>query len=393
MDSLTANDVDNRVECRPTPVSAGCGVGCSRVRVGPIEGEGMNVSATVWGVTLGAIALIFVLDVVIMGRRPRTVGIREAGLSVLFYVALSVVFGVGVWFAAGHAYGMEYFAGYVTELSLSVDNLFVFVVILSAFAVPRQHQLRVLQLGIIGALLLRFAFILIGAAALERFSWLFFLFGGFLLWTAWKLASEHGTEAEPEDNKVLRWVEKVLPTTTDYHGARFAVRLDGRRVFTPLAVVIIAVFLTDIMFALDSIPAIFGLTQETYLVITANAFALMGLRQMFFLLDGLLDRLIYLSLGLAVILGFVGIKLIAHASHEAGLDVPEISTGISLTVIVLTLAVTVIASLAKVRNAPEVYATHDVTGHHHPPGAALDELRAHGRHPQPASVEGVDQGP
>ena len=344
----------------------------------------MEVSSTAWGITLGALALVFLLDVVIMGRRPRVVSMREATLSVLFYVALSALFGVGVWLVAGGRYGMEYFAGYITELSLSVDNLFVFVVILSTFAVPREQQLRVLQLGIIGALVLRLIFILIGAAALERFSWLFFVFGAFLLWTAWKLASSHGTEAEPADNKILRWVEKVLPTTTDYQEGKYVVRVDGRRVFTPLAVVIVAIFLTDIMFALDSIPAIFGLTQETYLVVTANAFALMGLRQMYFLLDGLLDRLIYLSLGLAVILGFVGIKLILHALHEAGVDVPEISTPVSLSVIVLTLALTVIASLAKVREAPEVYATHDVTGHHHPPGAALQELQSHGRHPETA---------
>jgi len=350
----------------------------------------MDVSSTAWAVTLGGIALIFLLDVVIMGRRAHVVGIREAAISVLFYVGLAVAFGFGIWTVYGHQYGVEYFAGYITELSLSVDNLFVFVVIMSAFAVPQVHQLKVLQLGIIGALLLRFAFILIGAAALERFSWLFFVFGAFLLWTAWKLATSHGSEGQPTENKILVWVEKVLPTTTEYHDGKFSVILNGKRVFTPLAVVIVAIFLTDIMFALDSIPAIFGLTQETYIIVTANAFALMGLRQMFFLLDGLLDKLIYLSLGLAVILGFVGVKLILHAAHEAGLDVPEISTVTSLAVILVTLTVTVIASLAKVKQSPEVYATHDVTGHHHPAGAELEELREHGNHP--ATDEPEDPG-
>ena len=196
----------------------------------------MDVSSTAWAVTMGGIALIFLLDVVIMGRRPHVVGIREAAISVLFYVGLAVAFGFGIWMVYGHQYGVEYFAGYITELSLSVDNLFVFVVIMSAFAVPQVHQLKVLQLGIIGALLLRFAFILIGAAALERFSWLFFVFGAFLLWTAWKLATSHGSEGQPTENKILIWVERVLPTTTEYHGGKFSVTLDGKRVFTPLAV-------------------------------------------------------------------------------------------------------------------------------------------------------------
>ena len=348
----------------------------------------MDVGVTAWWLTIGGIALIFAFDFLVMGRRPQVVTLRQAATSVAAYVALAVLFGIGVWVLAGGQYGMEYFAGYITELSLSVDNLFVFVVVMSAFAVPRENQLRVLQLGIIGALVLRFAFILVGAAALARFSWLFFVFGAFLLWTAWKLATGHGTEAEPEENKVLTYVERVLPTTKDYHGARFTVQVNGKRVFTPLAVVIVAIFLSDIMFALDSIPAIFGLTRETYIVVTANAFALMGLRQMFFLLDGLLDRLIYLSLGLSVILGFVGSKLILHALHEYHIGhLPEISTVTSLLVIVLTLTVTVLASLAKVRRHPDVLTTHDVTGHHHPQGEELEQLRAIGRHPDPEPAE------
>jgi tellurite resistance protein TerC len=335
----------------------------------------VNVSLLTWILTLLGVALIFVIDFLVVGRRPHVVSMREATWSIVAYVALSCVFGLGIWFLAGGQYGTEYFAGYITELSLSVDNLFVFVVLMSAFAVPPELQLRVLQLGIVGALILRGIFILVGAIALSYFNWLFFVFGAFLLWTAWKLATEHGAEAEPEENKLLKRLERRLPTTTEYHGANFSVRLDGRRVYTPLAIVIAAVFLTDLMFAMDSIPAIFGLTREPYIVFTANAFALMGLRQMYFLLDGLLDRLIYLSLGLSVILGFIGIKLILHALHEYDVPVPEISTPVSLMVIVLTLAVTVLASLAKVRKDPNVYETHDVTGHHHPPGRHLEELR------------------
>ena len=351
----------------------------------------MNISGLTWGLTLGGIALIFVVDFMILGRGARIVGMREAGVTAGAYVLLAALFGVGLWIFAGSQYGAEFFAGYVTELSLSVDNLFVFSVILASFAVPREYQLKVLQLGIIGALVLRFAFIVVGAAALSYFTWLFFVFGAFLLWTAWKLATSHGTESDPEDSKIMRYVQKVLPTTTQYVDGRFTTRIDGRRVFTPLAVVIVSIFLTDIMFALDSIPAIFGLTQEAYIVFTANAFALMGLRQMYFLLDGLLEKLIYLSLGLSVVLGFIGVKLILHAAHEYGLAVPDISTPVSLMVIVITLVVTVLASLAKVRREPKVLETHDVTGHHHPPGEGLQhlaELHPEGQPHPPAPAPG-----
>jgi tellurite resistance protein TerC len=340
----------------------------------------MTVSPLVWAATLAGIVLVFVVDFVVVGRKPHVVGIREASVSVLLYVALAVAFGFGIWFTAGSQFGFEFFAGYITELSLSVDNLFVFVVIMSSFAVPQRHQLKVLQLGIIGALVLRGIFILVGAVLLSYFTWLFFVFGIFLLYTAWKLATEHGTEAEPENNKILKRIERVLPTTSTYHEGKFSIKVDGRKVYTPLAVVLVAIFLTDLMFAMDSIPAIFGLTQEPYIVLTANAFALMGLRQMYFLLDGLLDRLIYLSLGLAVILGFVGTKLILHALHEYGVPVPEISTVVSLIVIVVTLLVTVLASLAKVRKNPGVLQTHDVTGSHGGAmGKELEELRTRDR--------------
>jgi tellurite resistance protein TerC len=332
--------------------------------------------------TIAGLTLTFGLDILIMGRRPHVVSMREAALSVVGYVALAALFGGGLWLVAGGRYGAEFFAGYITELSLSVDNLFVFVVIMSSFAVPRAYQLKVLQLGIIGALLLRGLFIAVGVVALNYFTWLFFGFGAFLIWTAWKLATGHGSESDPKENKIVQWVGRRLPTTTEYHAGKYLVRRHGRRVFTPLAVVIAAIFLIDLMFAMDSIPAIFGLTREAYIVFTANAFALMGLRQMYFLLDGLLDRLIYLSLGLAVVLGFIGVKLILHAAHGYGLPVPEISTRFSLVVIVMTLLVTVAASLVKVRRSPEAYATHDASGPHHPSGADLEHVRAVGRHPQ-----------
>jgi tellurite resistance protein TerC len=354
----------------------------------------MTISPLVWAATLAGIVLVFVIDFVIVGRKPHVVGIREASVSVLLYVALAVAFGFGIWFTAGAQYGFEFFAGYITELSLSVDNLFVFVVIMSSFAVPQRHQLKVLQLGIIGALVLRGIFILVGAVLLAYFTWLFFVFGIFLLYTAWKLATEHGTEGEPENNKILKRIERVLPTTSTYHEGKFSIRVDGKKVYTPLAVVLVAIFLTDLMFAMDSIPAIFGLTQEPYIVLTANAFALMGLRQMFFLLDGLLDRLIYLSLGLAVILGFVGTKLILHALHEYGVPVPEISTVVSLIVIVVTLLVTVLASLAKVQKNPGVLQTHDVTGTHgSAAGKELEELRAREQHGARDSGSPSEPGP
>jgi tellurite resistance protein TerC len=347
----------------------------------------VDASWAVWAITIAGLAVIFGLDILLLGRRPHVVGMREAALSVLGYVALAALFGAGVWLVAGGRYGAEFFAGYVTELSLSVDNLFVFVVIMSSFAVPPAYQRTVLQWGIIGALLLRGLFIAAGAVALNYFTWLFFGFGAFLIWTAWKLATGPADHNDPTDNKVLRWIERRLPTTTVYHDGKYVVRRHGRRVLTPLAVVIAAIFLIDLMFAMDSIPAIFGLTRDAYIVFTANAFALMGLRQMFFLLDGLLDRLIYLSHGLAAVLGFIGVKLILQAGHQYGLPVPEISTSVSLAVIVTTLAVTVTASLVRVRRGPQTRTTHHLTGHHHhhhPPGAAFAHRPAADRHPRPA---------
>ena len=247
----------------------------------------------------------------------------------------------------GHHYASQFLAGYITEYSLSVDNLFVFMVIMSSFAVPEDHRHRVLTIGIVIALILRGILIVLGAAAIQRFAATFFVFGAFLLYTAITVWRSGDEEADPDGNALVRFVERRVPTTREYHGTKLSVVLDtGQRVITPMALVMLAIGTTDLLFALDSIPAVFGLTQEPYLVFTANAFALMGLRQLYFMLDGLLDRVIYLSKGLAIILGFISIKLIFHALHETtDLHVPEISTWVSLAVIITVLAVTTIVSL------------------------------------------------
>jgi tellurite resistance protein TerC len=264
------------------------------------------------------------------------------------------------WFY-GAQYGGEYFAGYITEKSLSVDNLFVFVLIMASFAVPRELQQKVLLFGIAFALVLRTVFILVGAAAIENFSWVFYIFGGFLVYTAYAQArgGGHTGEEDYHENGFLRLVRRILPTTQEYHSDKLTTKVDGKRLITPLFIALIAIGSADILFAVDSIPAIFGLTEETYLVFSANAFALLGLRQLFFLLDGLLDRLVYLAYGLAVILGFIGVKLLIHALHTNELPfinggehvtlVPEIPTWLSLTVILATLIVTTVASLARSR--------------------------------------------
>jgi len=250
---------------------------------------------------------------------------------------------------SGGQFAGEFYAGWLTEYSLSVDNLFVFVIIMAAFRVPRPYQQEVLLIGIVLALVLRGAFIAVGANALSHFDWLFYIFGAFLVWTAVGLI-RHDETAEFTENRVLRWVKRVLPTTDDYHGARLAVRKRGRWFFTPMLIVMVAIGTTDLLFALDSIPAIFGLTKESYLVFTANAFALMGLRQLYFLIGGLLDRLIYLSRGLAIILPFIGVKLILEALHHEGVSwATEIPIGVSLGFILGTLAVTTMLSLLKVR--------------------------------------------
>jgi tellurite resistance protein TerC len=310
------------------------------------------------------ILVMLAVDFVGHARTPHAPSIRESALWSAAYVAIAVVFGFVVLAAWGGGFAGEYFAGYITEKSLSVDNLFVFVLIMATFRVPRELQQKVLLLGISVALVLRTVFIFLGAALIENFSWVFYLFGAFLLYTAWSQARQ-GREHEEEfhENALLRLVRRVFPTTDDYVDGRMVVRRDGRRFITPLLVVMLAIGSADLLFAVDSIPAIFGLTQETYLVFAANAFSLLGLRQLYFLIDGLLDRLVFLAYGLAAILAFIGVKLVLHALHTNELpfvnggehvDVPEISTAVSLGYIVVVLGVTTVLSLwADRRRSPE----------------------------------------
>ncbi|PXY24994.1 MULTISPECIES: TerC family protein [Prauserella] len=311
----------------------------------------MNIPMWVWLVTIASLTAIICFDFYLVSRNPRHPSLRECTIWVSCYVGLAALFGVGVLVLAGPQYGGEFFAGWITEYSLSVDNLFVFVIIMSSFAVPREYRQKVLLIGIVIALLLRGLFIAVGAEAIARFDWLFYVFGAFLLYTAWKLLlHKDDDEDEFKENAVLRSAKKFLPATDEYSGAKLTIRVDGRRMVTPMLIVMIAIGTTDLLFALDSIPAIFGLTREPYLVFTANAFALMGLRQLFFLIGGLLDRLVYLSKGLATVLGFIGLKLIAETLHHHGVPwAPEVPILVSLGVIVGTLAITTIASLLKVR--------------------------------------------
>ena len=321
----------------------------------------MDVPFWVWAVTVAAVVAMLVFDLVAHVRTPHAPTLRESALWSVLYVGIAVVFGLLILWFYGAEYGGEYFAGYITEKSLSVDNLFVFVLIMASFAVPRELQQKVLLYGITFALALRTVFIFIGAAAIEQFSWVFYLFGAFLIWTAIAQARSGGHSGgdDYEENVILRLTRKVLPTTEEYHSDKLTAKLHGKRFITPLAIALVAIGSADILFAVDSIPAIFGLTQETYLVFAANAFSLLGLRQLFFLIDGLLDRLVYLSYGLAVILGFIGVKLLIHALHTNELPflnggehvtfIPEVPTWLSLTVIVGTLVVTTVASLAKDR--------------------------------------------
>lgn len=314
----------------------------------------MTVPIWVWGLTLIVLLVLFAVDLFLVDRHPHEVSMGEATRWVVCYLVLAGLFCAGLAYFAGGRYAGEFFAGYLTEYSLSVDNLFVFVVIMAAFGVPKIHEHKVLLFGVLAALFLRGAFIGVGAAAIAAFEWIFYLFGAFLVGTAYKLAvSGSGSEQGYTENIVLRWTRKILPMTAEYHGARTVVKVDGKRRVTPMLVVMLAIGTTDLLFALDSIPAIFGLTKEPFLVFTANAFALMGLRQLYFLIGGLLTRLVYLSKGLAVILGFIGVKLILEAMEGSGVDwAPHIGIPVSLGVIAGVLAVTVLASLIKVRHHP-----------------------------------------
>ncbi len=312
----------------------------------------LDVTTTVWIATVCAILLLFLIDLGMAITRPHEVGFREAVWTSVFFIALAIAFGVAFGFIAGWDFGKEYFAGYILEKSLSVDNLFVFVVIFASFAVPLQYRQRVLIIGIFMALILRVIFILLGAALLSAFSFMFVLFGLLLLFTAVQLFRHRNQDPSVEDNVVVSFARRRLPITDDYVEDRIVTRIDGRRMLTPMFLVLLAIGTTDILFALDSIPAIFGVTEEVYIVFVANAFALLGLRALFFLVTGLLDRLVYLSTGLAIILGFIGIKLVLHWGHKQSDAIPEIATTTSLVFILVVLTVTTIASIIKSRRDP-----------------------------------------
>jgi tellurite resistance protein TerC len=316
----------------------------------------VDVPTWVWWTTIIVTVSFLLFDVVISGRKPHEPSMREVSLALAFYISLAVAFGIGVWVLAGHDYGVQFFAGWLTEYSLSVDNLFIFIIIMAKFGVPRKYQQEALLIGIVLALVMRGVFIFVGAAAINQFSWIFYLFGFFLVYTAVKLAKEGSEDDDDyEENRLIKWVETHLPATDQWHGVSIIVKENGKRLITPMFLVVLALGTTDLLFALDSIPAIYGLTQEPYLVLTANIFALMGLRQLYFLIGGLLQRLVYLSYGLAVLLGFIGVKLILHAMHEN--EVPFINGGehiawapdipilVSLGVIIGILAITTVASL------------------------------------------------
>ena len=323
----------------------------------------MNVTPLVWLITIAVTIAFFVYEFFVHVRKPHEPSIGESARWSVFYISLALIFGVGIGIFSGWGFGGEYFAGYVTEKALSIDNLFVFLIIMSGFAVPKAYQQKVLMIGIIIALILRGVFIAVGATLIENVSWILYIFGALLLVLAWRQAfSNH--ETDPANGRLVKFARRILPITDDYHRDRISVKIDGKRFFTPMLLTIVAIGVVDIVFAVDSIPAVYGLTEEAYIVFTANAFALMGLRQLYFLIGGLLERLVYLAQGLAVILGFIGVKLVLHALHvnelpfvNGGQNVewaPEIPIWFSLLFIGLTIAVATFASLRKTRNDKNV---------------------------------------
>ncbi|HEX5090851.1 MAG TPA: TerC family protein [Nocardioides sp.] len=318
----------------------------------------MDVPAWLWWATIIVLVGFLLVDVLIIGRRPHVPTTREVSRDLAFYIGLAVLFGIGVWVFAGGEYGGEFFAGWLTEYSLSVDNLFVFIIIMTRLQVPRQYQQTALLVGIVIALVMRGIFIAVGAAAINQFSWIFYLFGLFLIWTAYKLVKDDDLdETQYDEPRIVKFARDHLQATSEWNGVKLFARVNGSRVITPMFIVVLSLGVTDLLFALDSIPAIYGLTDEPYLVFTANVFALMGLRQLYFLIGDLLKRLVYLSYGLAVLLAFIGVKLILHALHENELPfvnggepvhrAPELPIWVSLMTIVLILGVTTVASLAK----------------------------------------------
>lgn len=318
----------------------------------------MEVTPLVWIITVAVTVAFFIYEFFAHVRKPHEPTIAESARWSAFYIGLALLFGVGVGLVSGWTFGGEYFAGYLTEKALSIDNLFVFLIVMSSFAVPKIYQQKVLMIGIVIALILRGVFIAIGAALIENFTWVFYLFGALLLVLAWHQAFSHG-DSNVVDGRFMRFVRRHLPVTDEYHEDKLTVRKEGRRWVTPMLLTIVAIGFVDLIFAVDSIPAIYGLTEEAYLVFTANVFALMGLRQLFFLIGGLLERLVYLAQGLAVILAFIGVKLLIHALHKNELPfinggepitvIPEIPIWLSLLFIAGTIAVATAASLRKTR--------------------------------------------
>ena len=320
------------------------------------DSPAMQVSVTAWVVTIGVIVALLVLDLATSGRKPHEVTFRESTLWSIFYTLVGVGFGFWVWKSSGAEFGKEYFAAYVVERSLSVDNLFVFAIILAQFAVPAVYHQRVLLVGVVLALAFRTVFIFAGAAALHAFTASFVVFGGILVWTGIGLLRHWDQDPDPADNVAVKTVKRLMPVTSEYHGGALLVREGGRRVATPILLVMVAIGATDVLFALDSIPATFGVTREPFLVFAANAFALLGLRALFFLLQGLLKKLVYLSIALALILIFIGVKLVFVFTHEQFEWGPKISTNTSLAAIGAILAVATVASIAKTRRDPSATA-------------------------------------
>jgi tellurite resistance protein TerC len=314
----------------------------------------MDVPSWLWAATIVVLIGVIVVDLILVDRRPHPFGPNEALRWVIFYVSMAALFAVFISVYFGLQYGGQFVAGYLMEYSLSVDNLFVFMVIMGSFAVPPALQHRVLLVGIVIALILRGILIVIGAELIERFSGTFYLFGAFLLFTAWQVWTSEDEEPDPNGNGFMRWIGARVPTSPHYDGSRLTTRVAGRRALTPMAMVMLAIGTTDLLFALDSIPAVFGITSEAYLVFTVNAFALMGLRQLYFLLQGILGRLQHLNRGLAIILAFIGVKLVLEAVHETtSLDVPIIPVWFSLVFIVAVLAITALTSVYATRSKDE----------------------------------------
>ena len=316
----------------------------------------MNVTLLTWAIVVGAILALIVIDLLTISRKPHEVMFKEAAGWSIFYVGVAIAFGVWVWQSAGSVYGTEYFAAYLVEKSLSVDNLFVFIIILAQFKVPSIYHQRVLMFGVILALILRAIFIAVGAAALAVFSFTFVIFGAILIWTGVGLFKHWDEDPTPEDNFLVKVIRKRIAMTDKFDGSKAFTKINGKRIATPMFTVLIAIASTDLLFALDSIPATFGVTEEPFLVFTANAFALLGLRALYFLLKGLLDKLIYLSLGLSIILMFIGVKLIMTYLHETWVQIPKIPTLTSLAVIGAILVISTVASLIKSKKDPTAVA-------------------------------------